>query len=140
MLELALEKIKAFCTKQDDVILAVLFGSHAQNTANAMSDLDIGILLDSLLTTSHLADRHLDLQTALMTELRSDRVDLVLINTGSPLLNFQIAKYGQLIFERVPYAFGNFKARAFGRFHDIKPMYDYYYKIAAERLKAGGNG
>jgi predicted nucleotidyltransferase len=73
MLELALEKIKDFCAKQDDVILAVLFGSHAQNTANAMSDLDIGILLAPCLVTARLSDRHLDLQTALMTELRADR-------------------------------------------------------------------
>lgn len=46
MIQNTLEKLKDYCAKRDDVILAFLFGSQAKGLTRPSSDWDIAVYLD----------------------------------------------------------------------------------------------
>src|SRR5690606_11996434 len=86
--------------RRPDVIAAYLFGSVARGRAHSESDIDVAVLLDrALLPTAHsraAAAEHL--AGDLMTELRSNRVDLVRLNDAPPLFARHIIMDGARLF------------------------------------------
>lgn len=49
------------------------------------------------------------------------------------VLAFQVIRYGKLLVERRPKADRDFKVRTMTRYHDAKPLHDFFYKQAMER-------
>jgi len=95
------------------VRLAVLFGSAARGTPRSGSDVDVAVLLNS--------DEGLSpLQVALARAL-GRRVDLVSLRKAPPLLRFEIARDGQLLVEREPHAWIEFRAHAMIDWWDWAP-------------------
>ncbi|NOQ35284.1 MAG: nucleotidyltransferase domain-containing protein [Methylococcaceae bacterium] len=92
---IVLEKVKTLQTwlqNNDDIELAILFGSYAKDTQTIQSDLDLAITLTSGRSIS--AKQKLDYITEIGDFLLID-VDLIdLKHAGQPLLS-QIIKYGK---------------------------------------------
>lgn len=93
--------------------LAVLFGSRARGTARPGSDLDIAVLLDD---EEDLATLGVALERAV-----GRRVDLVSLRSAPPLLRFEIARDGRLLFEREPHDWAEFRAHAMIDWWDWAP-------------------
>lgn len=95
--------------------LLVLFGSAAKGRLGARSDVDLAVRCDGL------AD--LDaLHVAIAPRLGSDRLDLVDLRRAAPLLAFEVARTGRLIFEREPGTFRQFQALASRRYCDTDKL------------------
>lgn len=86
----AIETLRARLEQDDDIELAILFGSMATGCQTAKSDVDLAIKKNRPLTVQQ--KRELIEQVALLTGRAVDLVDLSTV--GEPLLG-QILKYGK---------------------------------------------
>ena len=68
----------------------------------------------------------LELMTDLMSILKRDDVDLILLNEAPPLLAHRVLKNGKLIFERSASARVAFQVRTVNRYLDTQPMRNLY--------------
>ena len=81
-----------------------MFGSAARGTARSDSDVDVGVLLD--------VDDGLPALRVALERAVGRSVDLVSLRKAPPLLRFEIARDGQLLIERDPHAWVEFRAHA----------------------------
>lgn len=110
------------------VKLAVLFGSAATGRDRSSSDLDVGVLGD--VDATFLSRLAVELSRA------SGRpVDLVSLRDAPPLLRFEIARAGRVLFEREPYLWADFRARAMIDWWDWAPVARMLHRAAAARLR-----
>jgi predicted nucleotidyltransferase len=90
--------------KDKRVKFAYLFGSRARGQAGPLSDTDVAVYLDRRIK---LGDYRLKLMERLAKILKSDHLDLVVLNQAPPLLRHEIIKYGLLLkddaFRRIPF-------------------------------------
>ncbi len=82
------------------VELAYLFGSSAKGRDGKLSDIDIGVYFSDSLSKKDRHKRHLELIAGLTTLFKSDRIDLVIMNDASPVINFEIIKANRPVFVR----------------------------------------
>src|SRR3989304_1431662 len=96
-----------------DLRLLVLFGSVARGRVRSKSDVDVGVLCDG--------PADLDIcYVALAPRLATHRLDLVDLRRAGPLLAFEVARTGRLLFERRPGAFREFQSLASRRYCDTE--------------------
>jgi predicted nucleotidyltransferase len=110
--------------------LAVLFGSIAQDTARATSDVDIAILPTEIGLTLAEEGR---LATELEHALRRS-VDLVRIDHASGLLQWQIASTGKLLLSHPASEWTRFQARVASEHADIAPAMERYARLFLQRI------
>ncbi len=95
--------------------LLVLFGSTVKGRRAAGSDLDIAFRFDG---PADLAALHL----ALAGRLGTDRLDLVDVRLAGPLLAFEVARSGHVLFERRPGVFPEYQSLASRRYCDTAKL------------------
>src|SRR5688572_30979463 len=112
-----LERLKHQAAAWPELKLAVLFGSTARGQARPKSDVDLGILLDPYSP---------ELRFRVEAELgraAGCAVDVILLDGAPPLLRFEIAREGVLLFQREDHLWTAFKARAMVDWWDWAPMH-----------------
>lgn len=134
------KRLREYFGQQNDIELAILFGSAAMNRTTPMSDIDIGVYFKNGEDTLKLGERQIDITCAMMKLYHINRVDVIILNLANPFLRFQVVKYGRLIYAKDEKEFYKFKAVSLGRYQDIRPMYELYDSIAENRLRRGLNG
>lgn len=96
MIRFEQELIEFFGTK-DSVTLAYLFGSTVRGDANQLSDVDIAVKFDESLPKKDVFDAELNLISELTGILKTDKVDLIVMNDAPLLLNYNIIKNGKIL-------------------------------------------
>ncbi|MGO9482327.1 MAG: type VII toxin-antitoxin system MntA family adenylyltransferase antitoxin [Candidatus Kryptoniota bacterium] len=100
------------------VAAAYIYGSFGTSRFNADSDIDIGILNEK--TPKRIFDGgYFELKAGLESAAGIE-VDLVILNTASPILCMQVLKYGRKIFEKDARAANEFFVRTVGSYADLK--------------------
>jgi predicted nucleotidyltransferase len=112
-----------------EVKLAVLFGSTARGQARPKSDVDLGILLEP-----YSADLRFRVEAEL-GRAAGREVDTVLLDDAPPLLRFEIARDGILLFEREDQLWTVFKTRAMVDWWDWAPTHRMIAAGVAKRLR-----
>lgn len=93
----------------------VLFGSAVTGRARSRSDIDLGAQCDG--------PADLDaLYLAIAPRLGTDRLDLIDLRRAGPLLAFEVARKGRLLFERESGAFRQFQSLASRRYCDTEKL------------------
>lgn len=126
----------AFLATQEDVVAAYLFGSLAQGRAHPRSDIDLAILLAP---TSR--EKEWDRRLQLMDDLRrfADReVEVVTLNSASPILRHQVLRYGRRLYERDRRARVEFEVWAGKVYADLQPMYDFHARDVLQKIREVG--
>jgi predicted nucleotidyltransferase len=121
------------------IVLAFLFGSYAHDQANALSDVDLALLLSREVLPDDYLNYRLKYANLAMETLRDDRVDVVILNTAPPLLRHEAIK-GRILFERSPEARVEFILDVQRKYLDLKPFYAIDYAYMKQRLKDGTFG
>ncbi len=98
--EQLLPLLKDFFQKEEYVELAYLFGSVAEGKAGVLSDIDIGVYLSESLTKAQRNHKRIELIGSLVTLLKRDSIDLLIINDTPPVLSFEIIRPNVLIHAR----------------------------------------
>jgi len=98
-----MKSLKSFFQFYSQIKLVYLFGSQVNKTSGPLSDYDFAFYIDEK-DKNKLFDLKLDLIGKLSQILKSDKIDVVILNmVESPELKYNIIKDGKLIFEREPY-------------------------------------
>jgi predicted nucleotidyltransferase len=111
-----------------DIQLAVIFGSAARGELGRRSDLDVGVI--GLRSTARLAAL-----AVILTRIAGRHVDLVQLETAPPLLRFEIARDGTVMFQRHPHLWSDFKARAMVDWWEWAPLARRFAAAAMDRLQ-----
>ena len=126
--------------RQHPVQLAYLFGSQATGHTHADSDVDIAVLLNDGLTVDERFAERLSLIGALSQVLRTDTVDVVILNEASPLLAYEVLRHGVLLYCAEENARVEFQVRTLLAYEDTAPLRHLLAEAMAERVKAGTFG
>lgn len=108
--------------KRDEVRVIYLFGSQARGTVANFSDIDIGVLLNEDFVKESVYGYRADLTAELISLLRTNKVDLVVLNHAPPLLAHRVLRDGIVLHckdenERIA-----FEVKMLNRFLDTAPL------------------
>jgi len=129
-----------FFQKREEVLLAYLFGSVAEDKQNKLSDLDIAVLVeaDKLDKSDELPfGYHVSIGTDLMGLLHTNALDVVILNRATPLLAHEVVKYGEVVFSRNEDTRIEFEIRTQHRYLDTKHLREIQDSYFKERVKKG---
>ena len=124
--------LQKYFEKRPEIKFAYLFGSVAQKRDNPLSDIDIAVMLDYRYIEEDLYPYgyKANLITDLIKILKTDKIDVVLLDKAPILLRHRVIYYGCLVFSRDEKERINFQVET------IKKYNDYKY-IIKPHIKAG---
>lgn len=112
-----LEALKAYLGQEEEVLLAYLFGSRAEEKVGPQSDYDIALLVRS--PSFELWSR---LSHELGTVLETERVDVVFLNWASVELAYAVIAQGLPLYERSIAERVEFEAKVLSLYGDALPI------------------
>ncbi|MBI5842816.1 MAG: nucleotidyltransferase domain-containing protein [Chloroflexi bacterium] len=112
----------------------VLFGSVARGRVHEESDIDIGVLAERPLTLN----RRLKLWLELSNLFRAE-IDLAVLNHAEPVFGFEVARDGELLYERDNFAWENWRSYKIRQFWDTGKFRDDLERYVARRVKGMGH-
>jgi predicted nucleotidyltransferase len=98
------------------VLFAYLFGSLAAGKPQPLSDVDIAVFLDQTLKTT---EYKLGILGKLIDILRTDEIDLVVLNTAELPLIMNIIKNRKLIVDKSPFTRHGFESLTMRKYFDF---------------------
>ncbi len=90
-------EIREYLYSKEEVVAGYIFGSRAAGRARSKSDFDIAVLLSSGVDRKEYGRIKLSIINDLMLRLSCDGIDVVILNTASPLLAHEVIKKGVLL-------------------------------------------
>ena len=120
-------------TKKLSVQFVALFGSQAKGHATERSDYDVAYQAASPLTLA--ASGELASTIAAFLEISEDKIDLVNVDAGSPLFQFQVAAHGRLLCGRQR-DFMNFQLLAWKRYQHTAKFRRFREQALAQKYGA----
>ena len=113
--------------------MLVLFGSQAMGAKHKSSDVDIAYLGKRELS---LREESL-LAAGLAEAFRGKSIDLVSLRDAPPLLIYQIARHGKLLYSAKS-AFSEFQLRAIRLYNESKPLIELRKERIRQKVKGYG--
>ncbi|OIO83224.1 MAG: hypothetical protein AUK32_10410 [Candidatus Aquicultor secundus] len=129
------EKIRRVLEPDKNILLVYLFGSAVTGKYHAGSDIDIGVLLRSCPDRLLCVEESLLLSDKLANALATDKIDLIILNIADPLLSFEVATKGMLVFEQRSGLADEFRLKAVKMHMDARKFFE-QDKQAVERFIA----
>ena len=122
------------------VEIVYLFGSQARDDVGKISDVDIAILLPNESGTEECAQRQLYFLDKLTSYLKSDDVDVVILNHAPLLLQHRIVRDGKVIFCSNDRKRVHYEARVIRDYLDFRYFEQAYNEALLERIIREGLG
>lgn len=135
----ALERL-GHALDREGVIAAMLTGSQARGTPGPLSDVDIAVWHEPWLDPSGQLRLQLDLARVAGEALRTNEVDIVMLNQAPPLLRHRAVRDRKLLVERDPVARVRLDARALLDYLDTKPLRAEMSRGLRKRIREGRFG
>jgi len=127
MLSRLKENLEEFSVQQDNFLLVFLFGSFARGFGTDESDVDVAIMFKKVPDFFGLSDLKDQLSRRAGKE-----VDILTLNTASPIIKMQVLRYGVLV-KRDKRTYNDFFVSTFNEYNDLK----YVRKEIEENLLKG---
>ncbi|HZX49456.1 MAG: hypothetical protein A2Z47_06380 [Thermodesulfovibrio sp. RBG_19FT_COMBO_42_12] len=136
-----IEGIKILLSPREEILLAYLFGSFSKGVSTPLSDIDIAVLIHGDISEEKYPYGYRsELLTYLMKGLRTNRIDLVILNDAPPFLKFQVVRHEQIIISRSEDKRIDFQVKTISRYNDVKRLMSIQQRYITERLKNGTYG
>jgi predicted nucleotidyltransferase len=132
LIEKKSREIRKVCQKYP-VACLILFGSQAKGEERKESDIDVGVLFEREIP----ARDELQFFYDLINLFGTDRVDLVNLNRAGPVLQKEVALYGEPLFEREKGLFDEYLIRALNKYQDTKDIRKLEKELLEEFIKKG---
>ena len=121
------ENLEEFSLQQENFLLVFLFGSFARGFGTDESDVDVAIMFEKVPDFYELCDLKDQLSRRVGKE-----VDIVRLNTASPIIRMHVLRYGLLV-KKDKRAYNDFFVSTFNEYNDLK----YVRKEIEENLLKG---
>jgi len=138
LIDMEIDKVKAFIGGEESVKVAYLFGSHARGEAGPLSDLDIAVLLDAHLEKRKCLDLRLRLINGISSILKTDKLDVVVMNNAPLSLNYNIVSKGRILYSKNDLERVKFETHILSRYLDRKYYDERHIKMGIERIAERG--
>jgi uncharacterized protein len=132
-------RLKRFLQDEEEILALYLFGSHSQGLAHIRSDVDLALLLAPEVDAGCFFKYRLR-YVAELKRFFVGELDLIILNQVPPLLEFQVLKNGQLLFDRNPNVRAKLEMRMLNRYYLSKRSYEYHFEHLIQRIKEEGLG
>ena len=109
------KKLKETLTMHSDIVLVFLFGSFVRGDINSFSDLDIAIYFTGTVDFYRINDLREDI-----SEMLGIEVDIVVLNTASPVIKMQVLKKGTLLINKDQRAYNEIFVNTVNEYDDLK--------------------
>jgi len=131
--------LKEYLKRNSDILAVYLFGSRAEGVEKPRSDTDVAVLL-----MPHIDKRqYSSYRLRLLEELSgffAGRLDLMILNQVPPLLQFQVLKFGKLLFERDADKRAELEMQMLSRYYDARRYYEFHFRKLMEKIEQRGLG
>ena len=107
---------------REEILEAYLFGSQAMGRAQRHSDIDVAVFVDERRTAGPAYGYAAELTAYLMSALRSNQVDVVVLNRAPPVLYHRVLRDGRRILSRNLRATTTREGYALSRYCDYLPQ------------------
>jgi hypothetical protein len=110
----SISKIIEFFSKNDEILLAFLFGSFIENRFTDESDVDLAILFRKP-NVSYI----IEIKNSI-SEITGKDTDIVILNSASPIIKMQALKRGRLLKKANDSIYNEFFLRTLKEYDDLK--------------------
>jgi predicted nucleotidyltransferase len=131
------QRLRDFLSGVKGVKLAYLFGSTARGESNCLSDIDIAVLFDDALLQKEAFDPQVELISELTCLLKTDNVDLVVLNDSPLLLTYNIIREGIILKSDEPLRV-KFETKVMSRYLDERYHIERHAKESLKRTSESG--
>ena len=131
------QKLRKFFSKIEDITLAYLFGSTVRGEANSLSDIDIAVFFDDTLLQEEAFDLQLEVISELTGLLKTNNVDLVVLNDSPLLLTYNIIRNGIILKSDEPVRV-KFETKIMSRYLDERYHIQRHAKESLRRIAESG--
>jgi len=121
------ENLEEFSLQRTNFLLVFLFGSFARGFGTDESDVDVAIMFKKVPDFYELSD----LQEELSGHVGKE-VDIVILNTASPVLKMQVLRYGLMI-KKDQRTYNDFYVNTLNEYDDLK----YFRKEIEDNILSG---
>jgi len=116
LLEKYKKQLKLILKNDQHVIFAYLFGSSATGTVTPMSDVDVAVYLNPHTDTKK---EKFDLIGTLIETLKTDAIDLVILNTAPLTLTARIIQNKEIMVDKSPFKRHAFESLILRQYYDF---------------------
>lgn len=124
--------------RRHGVKVAYVFGSMARGQAGPLSDVDIGVLLDSRLGKRERFDTRLKMIGEMHVLMLPRSIDLIVLNDVSARLQYEVIKEGRILFCGDEAARVDFEVRAMSAYLDRRFYDRRHAQIVFEQMAQDG--
>ena len=124
--------------KDCDVVALYAFGSLTTGDLKPLSDLDFGILVSTKLDKQKRFNKHLDLIGKFNEALKTDEVDLVMMNDAPMRFSHHIIKSGKLLYCQSKTELIDFIEKTVKHYLDFRFFRDAFDEIFLKGIGYGG--
>ncbi len=116
--------LKEYCQNHSEIEVAYIFGSVAQGRTSALSDIDIAIITDlqQIKEETYRYGYKAEILTDLIKLLKTNDVDLVILNEVSTLLKHRVLYFGRLIYSKNERKRIAFQTDTINKYNDYKQL------------------
>jgi uncharacterized protein len=129
------ERLRALCARYP-VCLVYLYGSQVRGTAHALSDVDVGFLLEPIERKAY-REVWSDLYHEVGQCCPDHEIDLVVLNLVGPLLCNKVIREGRLVYQKDDNARVDFENRILASYFDFRYFADRYDQALFRGIKGG---
>ncbi len=131
------EGLRKHLQSHKEILFAYLFGSRATGKARPNSDVDIAVYLSEKI----LAKKKLDWQLSMMAELRpilrTDAIEIVVLNEAPLVLRYEIVSKGKILVKADPSRELDFRLRTWNEYVDTAPMRAMFRRVMKQKIEEG---
>lgn len=136
-----IEALKDLLGGRSEIKFAYLFGSLAKGTAGKLSDIDVAVFVeDTALKADYPYGYKAMLITELMKTLKTNKVDVVILNEAKPFLCSQVLRDGVLLACNDEAARIEFWVTTLHRYNDAKWLLGIQNHYMQKRIEEGKFG
>ena len=111
-------KVEVYLASRKDILFAYLFGSYARASYGPFSDVDIAVYI----TGDRRAEKRLDILGDLNKILKTDELDLVILNDAPLVLRMSILKNCRLLSDSAPFLRHTYESITTRAYFDFAPV------------------
>lgn len=118
------EILREYFEKRPEIEVAYVFGSTAQERTNTLSDVDLAIILGSQRVNekSYRYGYKAEILADLIKLLKTNNVDLVILDEVSPLLRQRVLYFGKLIYSKNEQKRIQFQTDTVNKYNDFRQL------------------